>query len=91
MPFGDGTGPRGRGRGRGRGMGYRRMVGVARGAPTQTAMIEIDIGKCIGCGQCVSACPFGALSLVDGKAVLDQTRCRSCRDCISACPTGAIT
>ena len=92
MPFGDGTGPRGGGRGRGLGMGRGRGMGrFAQGGATQSAIITINAEKCVGCSQCVSTCPTGALSIVEGKAILDQARCRGCRVCVSACPTGAIT
>jgi len=96
MPFGDGTGSRGKGRGLGRGrglvIGRGRALGLStRGNSEQTAVITIDSKKCIGCGNCISVCPTGALSIVHEKAKLDQLRCRNCRACVAACPTGAIT
>ena len=33
-------------------------------------IITIDEDKCDGCGDCVPACPEGALRIVDGKARL---------------------
>lgn len=32
----------------------------------ETAYASISQSKCIGCGLCVSRCPYGAISLVDG-------------------------
>ena len=44
---------------------------------------------CTGCGVCVDACPFGAIDMVDDKAVINEA-CRACGQCIDACPVGAI-
>lgn len=41
---------------------------------------------CKGCGQCVSACVNGALSLVEGKATVDEDTCVLCGYCGAACP-----
>ncbi len=55
-------------------------------------IIQIDEGKCDGCGLCVSACHEGALGLVDGKArLLRDDYCDGMGDCLPACPTGAIS
>lgn len=45
---------------------------------------------CQGCGSCVEACPNYALSLVDGKAVLDRSKCLLCGYCAPVCPQFAI-
>jgi uncharacterized protein (DUF362 family)/Pyruvate/2-oxoacid:ferredoxin oxidoreductase delta subunit len=45
---------------------------------------------CIGCGDCVSMCPAGAIRLHSGKAVIDQARCTSCLCCHEACVAGAV-
>ena len=52
---------------------------------------KIDKSKCIGCGECVKACPFGVLEIVNGKSkVVHPERCRRCGLCVQACPKGAI-
>lgn len=45
---------------------------------------------CLGFGSCVKACPFDAIHIVDGVAVVDKEACKSCGKCIAACPKGLI-
>src|SRR5450830_1272415 len=52
-------------------------------------LLEIDKDKCIGCGGCIEACPFGALSLVDNMVVVND-KCRACGACLLACPVHAL-
>lgn len=52
-------------------------------------MIFVIKEKCIGCGICVKTCPFGAIEIVDGKAVIGD-KCTLCGACVEACPVGAI-
>jgi len=54
------------------------------------AAIWLDVTRCTGCGACVEVCPTGALTLVEGKARLDDALCRGCEVCIQACPAGAL-
>jgi len=52
--------------------------------------ININKEKCIACGVCVSACPFGRLEIKDSQVqVLDG--CTLCGACREACPEEAIT
>ena len=52
-------------------------------------LLEIDKDKCIGCGGCIDACPFGALSLVDNMVVVND-KCTACGACLLACPVHAL-
>lgn len=45
---------------------------------------------CLGFGNCVKACQFGALSIQDGIARVDREKCVGCFACIEACPRGVI-
>lgn len=54
-------------------------------------MYRVDEAICKGCGDCVEACPAGAIALVDERAHIDAVRCADCGSCAAACPQGAIT
>ncbi len=46
---------------------------------------------CMGLGSCVSVCKFGAISIVDGVAVVDDSRCVGCGSCVAICPKHVIS
>lgn len=45
---------------------------------------------CLGFGSCVKACPFDAIHVKDGIAVVDPSVCKACGKCIEACPKKLI-
>ena len=47
---------------------------------------------CLGCGDCVSACQFGALQMnpETGLPVVDESKCTACGSCVKACPRHII-
>ena len=45
---------------------------------------------CLGFGDCVRACKFGAIQLVDGVARVDPAKCTGCGACKAACPKKII-
>ncbi len=47
---------------------------------------------CLGCGDCVAACQFGAISMdpATGLPVVDEEKCTACGACVKACPKSII-
>ena len=45
---------------------------------------------CTGCEMCVDACPFDAIELVAGKAVVNEILCVGCGSCTGVCVRSAI-
>ncbi len=45
---------------------------------------------CLGYGSCFEACPFDAIEMVDGLAIIIQDKCKGCRRCVIACPRDVI-
>lgn len=54
------------------------------------AKLIIDKDTCTGCESCIPSCPFDALSMQEGKAVVDE-KCTFCGACVDVCPVSAIT
>jgi [FeFe] hydrogenase (group B1/B3) len=48
--------------------------------------------SCMGCvaHPCHSVCPKDAISMVDGKSVIDQDKCIKCGKCKAVCPYDAV-
>ena len=45
---------------------------------------------CLGFGNCVEACKYDAIHVVDGVAHVDFDKCVGCMSCAAACPRGII-
>lgn len=45
---------------------------------------------CVGLGNCMKACPFGAISIKKGTATVDYKKCTGCGRCVEACPKHII-
>lgn len=46
---------------------------------------------CLGYGSCVKACPFDAIHIVNGVAVVDKDACKACGKCVAVCPKHLIS
>lgn len=46
---------------------------------------------CNGCGKCLEACIFSAISMENGKPVREESKCMYCGNCIFSCNRNAIT
>lgn len=46
---------------------------------------------CLGFGNCVKVCPFDAIHVEKGIAVVDRDKCKACSKCVAACPKGLIS
>ncbi len=53
------------------------------------ASINIINDKCVGCKRCIGACPFGAIEIVEKKAVI-KDNCTLCGSCVEVCKFCAI-
>ncbi len=45
---------------------------------------------CLGRADCMRACPYDAITMVDGVAFIIEDKCMSCEICVGACPKGII-
>lgn len=46
--------------------------------------------KCVGCGECVSACPQKTMTIIDRKVSINYDKCIKCYCCQELCPKKAI-
>ena len=49
-----------------------------------------DVAACTGCGLCETGCVYGAIRVVDKKAVLTLEKCTGCGLCVTRCPVRAL-
>lgn len=64
---------------------------------SENGTVQHTAGKCIGCGNCVWSCPYGAVTLSKQKGI--ATKCNACSDllakgeqpaCVQACVTKCL-
>ncbi len=71
---------------------YFAQYGGILSCTTANALPNVQACKfgCLGYGDCVSACKFDALHMVDGLATVDYAKCTGCTACSKACPRNLI-
>lgn len=52
--------------------------------------VWVDTARCTGCSACVEVCSAGAITLLNGKARVDEETCTGCVICVDVCPEDAI-
>jgi Pyruvate/2-oxoacid:ferredoxin oxidoreductase delta subunit len=64
------------------------------GVPTTAVRSDlhtvVDAEACIGCGDCIERCQFGALSVPEDVCVVDYSRCVGCGLCATVCTSDAL-
>ncbi len=76
----------------------RPRVANYEGAPTCAVLATLGAGQtgcpngCLGCGDCVAACPYDAIHMNDatGLPEVDEDKCVGCGACAKACPRSII-
>ncbi len=67
------------------------------GVPTCTAANDFFGGfkecqyGCLGLGTCALVCPFDAVTMENGKPIIDPELCKGCGKCKDDCPRGVIS
>jgi len=72
---------------------------INKGVITSNWIMEVDLSKCKGCGECAKICPVDAIKIeerVKGnkkkrRAVRNEEVCLGCGVCSSVCKTGGAT
>ncbi len=60
-------------------------------AANYVAGVQACTYGCLGFGDCVDVCPYDAIRIENGLAVVDYEKCIGCGLCASACPRNIIS
>ncbi|GHU07484.1 ferredoxin [Spirochaetia bacterium] len=62
-------------------------IPTCRGAKLSTGGTKLCAWGCLGFGDCVKVCAFGAISMgEDGLPKIDKSLCTGCKRCVAECP-----
>lgn len=70
--------------------GVRRM-GLRNAVAPTPYLLQVDEGRCSGCGACVRTCQIQAVELRGKKAQVLQERCLGCGACVRVCAGKALS
>lgn len=70
--------------------GYDGMLSCTAANLMHNGPLECEYG-CIGFGDCAKACPFGAITLENGRPVVCGDVCVGCGKCTAVCPKSLIS
>ena len=61
-------------------------------AQDELGIVRVDVSKCVGCGLCMEACDFGAITIhPELRVALICNLCDGEPACIEACPEDALS
>jgi Na+-translocating ferredoxin:NAD+ oxidoreductase RNF subunit RnfB len=64
---------------------------TCRGAKLSSGGTKLCSWGCLGYGDCIKVCKFGAISMKPNRLpVLDLDKCTGCRLCVAECPQGIL-
>jgi heterodisulfide reductase subunit A len=58
----------------------------------EPTIAAVDEMACVGCGQCIQACPFTAIEYLEERMIAHvvEALCKGCGTCAATCPSKAI-
>jgi len=56
----------------------------------ESSIATVNNERCSLCGECIIACPYDALEMVENRLVVIETLCKGCGVCAGHCLPGAI-
>ncbi len=69
---------------------YTGMPSCLAASLVHSGPLECQFG-CIGYGDCMNACPFGAIKLENGRPIVCEDICVGCGKCATVCPKSLIS
>lgn len=65
------------------------LQNACKGCPSSRVFITELCQGCVA-RPCIKTCPFGAISHIHGRSVIDESKCKKCGKCMQVCPYKAI-